>query len=114
MLTALTRLDLSGNSKLAGGWQHLQPLTRLQHLDLSHCNLTAIPLQVSALTDLTRLALSCNELDYPQTGWQHLQPLMRLQDLYLEAVLLSEEQVSLALAFLPQLHMQLHFAEWWA
>lgn len=69
MLTVLTHLGLSGNSKLAVGWQHLQPLTQLRDLDLSSCYLTAlvvtcyltvVPKQVSALTGLTRLDLSRN------------------------------------------------------
>ncbi|KAI3434382.1 hypothetical protein D9Q98_002460 [Chlorella vulgaris] len=34
VLTALTRLDLADNEQLAGGWQHLLPLTQLRNLNL--------------------------------------------------------------------------------
>ncbi|KAL4855412.1 Importin-5 [Chlorella vulgaris] len=64
-LTALTHLDLSRNSKLCGGWQHLLPLTQLRMLNLRSCDLEEVPEQLSALTALNRLNLSRN----PQLGW---------------------------------------------
>jgi Leucine-rich repeat (LRR) protein len=78
-LTALT-LDLSDNRELAGGWQHLLPLTKLLLFSVYNCSLTAVPEQVSALTALARLDLSSNRLS---GGWQHLLPLRQLQDLNL-------------------------------
>ncbi|KAI3423965.1 hypothetical protein D9Q98_009799 [Chlorella vulgaris] len=80
-LTALTRLDLSANSWMAGGWQHLLPLTKLRNLSLSSCSLTAVPEQLAALTALTALDLEGN---YLVKSWQNLPPLAQLRDLNLE------------------------------
>jgi hypothetical protein len=52
-MLALTRLDLSNNDKLDGGWVHLLPLTLLQDLGLKQCYLTALPQQLSAMLALT-------------------------------------------------------------
>ncbi|KAL4853197.1 LRR receptor-like serine/threonine-protein kinase GSO1 [Chlorella vulgaris] len=78
-LTALTRLKLSHNSRLDGGWQHLLPLTQLRDLSLSSCCLTAVPAQLSALPILTRLDLSKSM--WLSDGLQHLQGLTQLQNL---------------------------------
>ncbi|KAL4855745.1 Malignant fibrous histiocytoma-amplified sequence 1 [Chlorella vulgaris] len=80
-LTALTRLDLSRNWGLAGGWQHLLPLTQLQALRLYSCRLTALPEQLAALTALTALDLEDN---HQVKSWQHLLPLTILRDLSLD------------------------------
>ena len=55
-VTSLTRLDLSENDAMAGGWQHLRPLTRLRELNLSSVPLpNGVPPEVSALPELERL-----------------------------------------------------------
>ncbi|EFN50796.1 hypothetical protein CHLNCDRAFT_141839 [Chlorella variabilis] len=107
-LTALTHLDLS-TLKLPPQEhailpQHLQRLSllqhlslyrvatsddvMLQHLELSFCDLAAVPEQLSALTALTRLNLSDN--DTMVGGWQHLRPLTRLRELDLLGVPLPD------------------------
>ncbi|KAL4853733.1 Histone H2A-IV [Chlorella vulgaris] len=135
-LTALTRLDLSSNSRRAGGWQHLTPLTQLQDLnssghglitvpeqvsaltaftrllrglDLSRCGLTAVPEQVSALTALTRLDLSANSL--LDSGWQPLVPLTQLRNLLLKDVSLPGLKPPPELATLP--HLRVYCGSMW-
>ncbi|KAL4855184.1 Leucine-rich repeat and death domain-containing protein 1 [Chlorella vulgaris] len=92
-LTALTCLEQIDNS-LSRDWQRLLPLIQLQDLNLSKCRLMAVPEQVTALTALTRLDLSCNT--HLSGGWQHLLPLRQLQDLHLSSCGLTAvpEQVS--------------------
>lgn len=101
-LTALTRLDLSDNSRRAGGWQHLIPLTQLQDLYLSGPGLTAVPEHVSALIALTRLDLSAISL--LDIGWRHLVPLTQLRNILLNGVPLPGLKPPPELATLP------HFA----
>ncbi|KAL4855741.1 Malignant fibrous histiocytoma-amplified sequence 1 [Chlorella vulgaris] len=80
-LTALTGLNMSANSWMAGGWQHLLPLTKLRNLSLCSCSLTAVPEQLAALTALTALDLEGN---YLVKSWQNLPPLTIQRDLNLE------------------------------
>ena len=55
-LTALTWLSLLGSRNLAGGWQHLRPLTRLRELNLLCVPLPdGVPPEVAALPALERL-----------------------------------------------------------
>lgn len=72
-LTALTALYL-GHNQLAGGFDYLLPLTRLQGLWLHANDLTQVPPAVAILTALRNLSLG-----NPQDGWQHLRPLAQLQ-----------------------------------
>ncbi|KAI3434430.1 hypothetical protein D9Q98_002507 [Chlorella vulgaris] len=68
----LTAPDLSSNAILAA-------LQLLRQVDIGFCDLAALPEQLAALTGLTRLTLTGNQL----TGdWLHLLPLIQLQ--YLE------------------------------
>ena len=61
-LAALTCLDLAGNSNLAGGWQHLRPLTRLRQLGLWRVPLPdGVPPGVAALP-------RCRALAVPESG----------------------------------------------
>jgi hypothetical protein len=52
----------------AGGWQHLLPLAKLQDLNLSWCNLIAVPGQLAVLMALDRLDLSGSY--WLANGWQ--------------------------------------------
>jgi Leucine-rich repeat (LRR) protein len=60
-LTALTRLELSGN-KLTSVPAELGGLTALKTLYLSGNQLTSVPAELGALTALTRLDLDGNQL----------------------------------------------------
>ncbi|KAL4854330.1 hypothetical protein ACK3TF_004858 [Chlorella vulgaris] len=108
-LTGLTRLDLSWSHELDGGWQHLLPLAKLQDLNLSWCNLTAVQGQLSVLTALNRLDLSGSY--WLANGWQHLLPLTQLLHLNLQCVMLPGGVEPPELAVLPQLCVALRMGE---
>ena len=58
-LAALTSLRFEGNDVPLGGRQHFRPQQQLlRNLDLSFCPMAELPRELSALTGLTRLALS--------------------------------------------------------
>lgn len=67
-LASLTRLMLGGQCRIQRGWQHLQPLSQLQRLDLSRMRLTRMPHGLTALWDLPLLRI---EVDADDTahGW---------------------------------------------
>ena len=58
MLTSLSHLDLSGNHKLAGGWQHLLPLRQLNSLDLRYCGLSEVRQELAELRAVIALYAS--------------------------------------------------------
>lgn len=124
--TQLTRLDLDYN-ELADGWQHLQPLTQLQHLvltgahdlaagshhlaalrllrwlDLSQCGLAEVPAALSALMALQHLDLSGNRFE---GGFDHLRPFGQLQHLEMGGSHLAEVPAAVAaLTALTQLSL---------
>ena len=76
MLTALTSLDCRHNP-LRGGWQHLQPLTHLERMYLSSCDIVQLPSVLSTLTALTTLHLFGNPV---AGGREHLQSLALVED----------------------------------
>ena len=51
-LTALTRLSLAGQGRIQRGWQHLQPLSQLQCLDLQKAQLARMLRGLTALWEL--------------------------------------------------------------
>lgn len=67
--TNLTSLDLSENSEMADGWQHLLTLTRLRKLCLYGCDVhEQMPAELAALTGLTNVQLTLADLNNDE-GW---------------------------------------------
>ena len=78
-LPSLHDLSLWGNRGFAD-WEGLARLPALAALDLSYCNLKAVPAPLTRLTCCTRLTLDANPL---ATGWPTLRALARLRVLSL-------------------------------
>ena len=75
-LTQLLCLDLSYNTRLADGWQHLVPLQHLKCLRLACCGMREVPTELSALVSLSSLDFFGNR--QLKRGWQRWRPLQQL------------------------------------